>query len=372
MTVHRVLAIDPYHGGSHRALLDGWIERSRHHITPITLPPYHWKWRMRHAPVTMQDRLREQGLDQQSWDAVWCTSMLNLAEFLGLAPHPLRHLPAVAYFHENQLAYPVRHSDPRDAHFAVTNLTTALAADRVWFNSEHNRDTLLDGLEALLTKMPDHPLLGALEQVRAKSEIVPPGIRLVPRRDVPLPGPLRVLWAARWEHDKGPDAFFQALFELDRREVPFRLSVLGEQFGEAPEVFGRARQVLQSHLDHWGFRANRSDYETVLQSTDVVVSTAEHEFFGIAILEAVSAGCVPVLPARLAYPELFAPDFLYDGTTTGLVGRLTQLARLKAAGGRLEPPPISMVERFSWANASRRMDDLLEETVRISCEVQRA
>ncbi len=372
MTARRVLAIDPYHGGSHRALLDGWAERSRHRITPVTLPPYHWKWRMRHAPVTVRDHIRRQGLDRQTWDAVWCTSMLNLAEFLGLAPRAMRRLPAVAYFHENQLAYPVRHSDPRDAHFALTNLTTALAADRVCFNSEHNRDTLLGGLEALLAKMPDHRLPGVLDQIAARSVIVPPGIQLVPRRASPLPGPLRVLWAARWEFDKGPDAFFEALSELDRRQVPFRLSVVGEQFGEVPEGFTRAHRVLESHIDHWGYRASRSDYEAVLRASDVVVSTAEHEFFGIAILEAVSAGCVPVVPARLAYPELFPADFLYDGTTTGLVERLTALARQKAAGVRLQPPPVSLVERFSWTHASEQMDDLLEQTVRISCEVSRA
>ena len=51
----RVLALNPYHGGSHRAFLDGWMANSRHRFTLLTLPAHHWKWRMRHAAVTFAE-----------------------------------------------------------------------------------------------------------------------------------------------------------------------------------------------------------------------------------------------------------------------------------------------------------------------------
>jgi len=38
-----------------------------------------------------------------------------------------------------------------------------------------------------------------------------------------------------------------------------------------------------------------------------VLSTARHEFFGIAVVEALLAGCLPWLPDRLSYPELLPP-----------------------------------------------------------------
>jgi len=41
------------------------------------------------------------------------------------------------------------------------------------------------------------------------------------------PAPLKILWNARWEHDKNPEQFFEVLFSLDEAGLPFRLAVLG-------------------------------------------------------------------------------------------------------------------------------------------------
>jgi hypothetical protein len=145
----KILALEPYYGGSHQAFLDGWAAHSRHEWTVLGLPAYKWKWRMRHAAITMADRVRESVNTGSTWDALFCSDMLNLAEFLGLAPGPLRNIPSVAYFHESQLTYPVRQESERDWHFAFTNLTTALAARQVWFNSAFHRDAFLEAGSAL-------------------------------------------------------------------------------------------------------------------------------------------------------------------------------------------------------------------------------
>ena len=170
-----VLALEPYYGGSHQAFLDGWSARSRHEWAVLSLPGHNWKWRMRHAPVTFAEQLADANARRRRWDVLFCSDMLDLSAFRGLAPPPLRCLPAVAYFHENQLTYPVRRDEPRDVHFALTNMTTALAAEAVWFNSAYHRDAFLDALKQLLRRMPDHRPVWAVERVRARSSIHPPG-----------------------------------------------------------------------------------------------------------------------------------------------------------------------------------------------------
>ncbi len=368
-----VLVLNPYHGGSHRAFLDGWIKNSRHEFTVLTLPAHKWKWRMRHSAVTFAEQTAEGVARDESWDAVFCTDMLNLAEFRGLCCPSIRNLPAVVYFHENQLTYPNQRRDERDLHFAYTNFTTALAADRVWFNSEYHRNDFLSQLGEFLGRMPDHQHASAVERLREKSEVQPPGVDFnefesaahssVERN---TEGPLRIVWAARWEHDKNPATFFSALEQLAPAGTDFRVSVLGQSFGDVPNCFAQARKTLADKIDHWGHLDNRRDYIVALQQSDVVVSTALHEFFGIAIVEAVAAGCIPLVPRRLAYPEVLEDidDFFHDGTADHLASRLTELAVRKASGKLLTDEWRNcrrQLERFEWNHRAVAMDASLDE-----------
>lgn len=331
----RILALEPFYGGSHRAFLDNWIERSRHEFTLLTLPAANWKWRMRHAAVTFADQAAERLRQGQTWDLAFATDMLNLAEFRGLAPVPVAQLPSVLYFHENQLTYPVRDERERDYHFAMSNIVSALTADSVWFNTAWHRDTFIDAVRDFLARMPDYRRPATADEIRARSDVHPPGINPVGQSSKPRsPGPMRILWCARWEHDKGPEDFFEALEQLERAGVDYRLNVIGQQFSEIPAVFAQARQRLSHRIDHWGFVESRNEYEEILRQSDVVVSTAHHEFFGIAVLEAISAGCYPLLPNRLSYPELLSrypgdvDQFMYDGTVDSLMNKLVLVTRL--------------------------------------------
>ncbi len=360
--VMRVLALEPYYGGSHRAFLDGWIQRSAHQWTVLTLPPYKWKWRMRHAPLTLADQVRERCREGDQWDVVWCSDMLSLAEFRGLIPGNVAALPCIAYFHENQLTYPAPHDGQRDHHYAFTNFTTACAADSVWFNSAFHRDDFLVALRKFLAKMPDHQPLAEVNAIEQKSTVQWPGV------DTPLPrpprvsGPLRILWSSRWEHDKGPETLFAALEVLQDAGASFEVNVLGESFQDVPDVFAQARQRLGGRVRHWGYQDSRHAYWQVLASSDVYVSTAEHEFFGIAAAEAIAAGTFPVLPRRLAYPELIdecSDAFFYDGSVEQLVEKLTALVQRVNSGedlGVASELPRRAVERFDWEVRAAEMD----------------
>ena len=369
----RILFLEPYDRGSHRAFLQGWADASRHAFTIVALPGRHWKWRMRHASWTLAAEVARRVETGERWDAVVCSDMLNLPEWRGLAPAAVRTLPAAAYFHENQLVYPDIRWQKRDLHFAFSNYATALAGEP-WFNSAWHRDTFCDRLAALLKAMPDHRDTAAVEAIRSRARILPPGIDPPEARQARRRGPLRIGWAARWEHDKDPATFFAALADLDAAGVAFRLSVMGESFDADAPLFHEARQRWTGRIDHWGFLP-RDAYRRALAEIDVIVSTALHEFWGISVVEAAAAGAMPVVPRRLAYPEVFglgeeagADDLFYDGDRAALAAKLAALAeRLEATGTVWDDDSDRVrrrVEQWQWPHHAPVLDDAIEALAR--------
>lgn len=371
----RILALEGYYGGSHRAFLDGWRAQSRHQWDVLTLPPNKWKWRMRHGAFTFAGQVAKKLTAGGSWDVLFCSDMLNLAEFRGLVSESVCRLPTVVYFHENQLTYPVRVESERDFQFAVTNFTTALAADAVWFNSAFHRNEFLEALKRLLSRMPDFNPKEQLESLARKISIQPPGIdpfpECPPQRS---PGQTRILWAARWEHDKNPEDFFAAAERLDQAGLDFRLSVIGEQFRDSPEVFEQAKTRFAGRIDRWGYQPSRRDYADALAEADIVVSTANHEFFGIGVLEAIAAGAYPLLPNRLAYPEILCDietlepaEFFYDGTVNHLTESLKTLIARTEQGALWHDRPRrgqSAAKPYYWKSRAKTLDEALESAGR--------
>jgi len=306
-----VLVLEPYYGGSHKSFIRG-LNRLPFDFTYMTFPARKWKWRMRLAGPYYARKLA--GSDRR-FDRILCSSYVDVAAFRGIAPSWVNDVPLLTYFHENQFAYPVQVHDERDFHFALTNMTTALASDRVAFNSCYNRQSFLEGIDRTLRLSHDLQLDRPAEMIREKSDILPPGIDFshIDEMTAPRSGdePL-VVWNHRWEHDKNPELFFQALFELDRQGPDFRLVIMGESFSDSPSIFHEARKRLSRKILHFGYVSSRREYARWLGRCSLAVSTARHEFFGMSILEAVRAGCRPLLPNRLSYPELFDDEFLYD------------------------------------------------------------
>ena len=305
----KILVLSAYHADSHRRWLRGLIDHLGHHEFEVfTQPPRHFPWRSRGNSLTwaFDDELRA-----ATADLILATSMVDLAGLRGMMPH-LAQIPTVVYFHENQFAYPTQ-DDRENANLLVTNLYTALAADRVLFNSPYNRRSFLEKAAQFLQRMPDQVPDGVIATIEAKSEVLPVPLEdalLDEARPTAQTGPLRLVWNHRWEFDKAPERFFNALFSL-QEDLDFRLVVMGQQFRQAPAIFEQARRRLRDHIDHWGWVDDRDDYLRWLQRSDLVVSTAIHEFQGLAIQEAALLGCLPVVPDRLAYPDFFPSSHRY-------------------------------------------------------------
>ena len=250
---------------------------------------------------------------EEGYDRILATSMVDLAGLRGLIP-ALGGIPAVVYFHENQFAYPERLERKEGQNYQLTNIFSALAADKVIFNSHYNRQSMIDGVKTLLKMMPDCIPSGVVEKIDEGSEVIP-----VPLEDhcylehitQPDSSPLTFVWNHRWEYDKAPERFFQALFELADRGCPFKTHIMGQQFRDCPPVFEQARKYLRDQIITWGFVSDEAEYRRILSTSDVIMSTSLHDFQGLAVLEAVAAGCVPLVPDRLAYRELFEDRFRF-------------------------------------------------------------
>jgi len=344
----RVLLLSAYHATSHRL----WCERLQALLpefqwTVLTLPPRNFNWTIRGNSLLWA--FRENELLQQDYDLIVATSMVDLSSLRGFMP-ALAHVPTVLYFHENQFAYPVGAQRSDNVEPQLVPLYAALCADRIVFNSHYNRDSFLAGAQQLLQKLPDALPATIISRLQASQVIPVP----VPMPQGPRPAPtsgntlLEVIWNHRWEYDKGIDLLLALCTLIHDESLPVRLHIAGEQFRQAPGEFKLIEKLLQEHADalhcprgQFGFMQGRREYEALLQTCDVVLSTARHDFQGLAIQEACMAGCTPLAPRNLAYPEYLHARHLYavgvnaSDTAAGLCGQLQRWQSDKAAGIKL-------------------------------------
>ena len=307
----RIAYVEPFEGGSHQAFgrsLRGGLPE--HEWTEFSMPARHWKWRMRGAGVHLADDPRwDEGVD-----LLFASSYLALADLLALRPE-LHAKPRVLYFHENQLAFPMRpeFSGERDLHYGVTQMMSCLAATQCWFNSRYNLDSFIDAARRLLQSMPDAKCPQWVERIEARSRVMPLPLELpaLPPRGQRAQGRPLVVWNHRWEYDKAPQRLFEGVDAALDKGLELRLAVVGERFKQVPACFAKAKSRFDANplvdLEACGFLESRADYWELLNRADLVVSTAKHEFFGISMMEAAHAGADVLVPDDLAYVELF-PD----------------------------------------------------------------
>lgn len=313
----RVWLLSAYRADSHAAWAD-WLVTTQAHCLwrRLELPGRNFAWRIRGNPLSWLDSLPD-----EIPDLIVATSMVDIATLKGLNPR-LARVPTLYYFHENQFAYPLGENQFRSLEPRMVQLYGALAADRPVFNSAFNRDTFLRGVSELLKAMPDAVPKGVAERLAQASAVCP--VAIDPLVGMP-PGardPRLVVWNHRWEHDRQPAMFADAMLRLANEGVTFRLALLGKRPQRVPEPLARLREALPSQIVADGMLPGAA-YRNLLAGAGIVVSTSRHEFQGLSVLEAVSAGACPLVPDALCYPEMYPAACRYPaGDGEALVSRL--------------------------------------------------
>ena len=136
----KILALDPFLGGSHKSFLDGIQRYSSHSIIPLTMSDKFMRWRLHGGAVTLAERSVEV-TDQI--DLLLVSSMTNLPAFIALTNPRFAHVPTLMYMHENQLTLPLPEGKQRDTTFCYINYLSMLAADQLVFSSQFHYDSLM-------------------------------------------------------------------------------------------------------------------------------------------------------------------------------------------------------------------------------------
>ena len=336
-----ILLVEPWFAGSHRAWAEGLVAHSRHSITLLTETPTGWRDTFDRAAPRLASRV------QATPDVVLASSMMDLGLFLDEAG--LDEVPTVLYLHENQLTYD--RATP-DLIRGATNWASAHRADIAVFNSRFHLDDFHDALPLV------EPDAARIAGHRAASQVIPVGIHLADFLGPELrDAQPTIVWNHRWEADKNPAEFVAALEAVSN--LSFRLVLLGEG-AESTHHLRRLDEVLADRITHAG-HVPRGAYTSWLRRSDIVVSTAHQEFLGIAVIEALAAGNIPVVPNRLAYPEVLGDELaecLYEP------GELAEALRVAITNRdrreRVRPVARARAEQFDWKTVVGRYDDLID------------
>lgn len=364
----KFLFLEPFYGGSHMDFAKGLTENSTHQIDLVTLPSRFWKWRMRGAALYFLNKMST----LEDYDGLITTGLMSLSDFKALSDG--RCPPALVYFHENQLTYPLAPGERMDYQFGFTDITTGLAADRILFNSRTHLDDFFSHLPGFIQKMPEFKPTWVVDAIQNKSDVLYPGCNFPDgsmEREVQREVPPIIIWNHRWEFDKNPEFFFKALEIIDRKGIDFKLALLGENYQVKPKPFINAKERFKDKIVAYGHEESKREYVKWLQRGTIVISCAHQENFGISVIEAMRHGCLPLLPNRLSYPEIlpreYHGDFIYrdmDGLSTRLEKMLLHPEKYMEKSDLLS----DVMSRYSWKTLISQYDAELERLAGVSTQ----
>lgn len=280
-------------------------QHSRHAIDILTLARDHWRTIALSGHRAIVSAM--ESIAGKPYDLIIFSGPADVRLVCNRLPPALGNPAVASYFHESQWTYPADSLD-RIPHL-VSHLEAVEASDVVWFNSRFHRRTFYESA----WDHPSAPVRALAREILpgswSKTAVLYPPVEvadMLSRRDKKL----RVAWSARWEQEKRPDLLLAIARQLVDRGIDIGLHILGcdeDRWREEVNADPKLGAIVERRSGY----LPQDDYWDVLASSDIWLSTAEHEFFGIAAIEAAMLGATPVVPAALAYGETLPSAVTY-------------------------------------------------------------
>lgn len=129
-----------------------------------------------------------------------------------------------------------------------------------------------------------------------------------------------------------------------------------------PQKFDMANYYLEPLFPDWQFIrtkdvwTNKQAYYDLLNRAKIAVSFATQETFGIAMVESVLCGCIPIVPERLSYKELYGINFRCEDDNGVIDGLRTAM---KNADELLNSTALRKQREYFLENGSKSIERMV-------------
>jgi len=138
-----------------------------------------------------------------------------------------------------------------------------------------------------------------------KTFVLNNGVQFEDLRIIKKPGPIHLIFFSNLNVSKGIFVFLETLNELNKKNIDFRTSIVGEEFDVT------YNQVLE-YLDEHNIRNKveqlgplyESEKWSCLQESDIMILPTENDSFPLTILEALQAGLVVISTSVGGIPDI--------------------------------------------------------------------
>lgn len=348
-----ILALEPYYGGARRRMLQALQRLSRHEWTVLKLPARRVERRLAASSRWFAELIHRGEIS--GFDLLFTSEMLNLSDLQRIVPK-LGRKPSIVFFHENQTPGP-----DRDLTTALdtVNLTSAMAATEIWFNSQYHLDAFIAKAQYMVRRNPETVGKDPASELRHKAQVIAPPVELsrmyesLAGRIRPIRDPRTLLFDLRCGGAAAAEMVAKIADRLDLRGEPFNLITIG------PDRWLPASLPRTNVTD----RDEAGQYRALHQAgvfISLQVGATTDELF----IPAMAAGCWPVVPEDAFYAESLPPMChlccLHDGNVEGIVNRILDAwYGERPMGYELEQQEL--ISQFDAVRAVRVFDELVEE-----------